>query len=190
MNKARRSGEPLGGCRGERCGLVRPKYGHPSVVPVETGITQPFPLVSGLISSRDVQTGMQQSQEPVCGPRGCAQPPGAASAASGPRIHPASRKVDAGVDVLLSPAEPRSVSLCILGLERINAGACQCLVLQLCPVELSPSWSPVGNSPGLPKSPGAGGAPKHADRDLKELGWATRAAFGRPLGPHKWSAQG
>lgn len=101
------------------------------------------------------------------------------------RLH----KVDGGGDVLLSPSCP--VSLCILGLARINTGSHQSLIIKTESCRAESKLLPVGYSPGLPESPGAGGSPKHANHDLKlDLRWATRVAFGSPLGPDKHSAQG
>lgn len=101
------------------------------------------------------------------------------------RLH----KVDGGGDVLLSPSCP--ISLCILGLERRNTGSRQGLIIKTESRRAESKPLPVGYSPGLPESPGAGGSPKRANHDLKlDLRWATRVAFGSPLGPHKLSAQG
>lgn len=101
------------------------------------------------------------------------------------RLH----KVDGGGDVLLSPSCP--ISLCILGQERRNTGSRQGLIIKTESRRAESKPLPVGYSPGLPESPGAGGSPKRANHDLKlDLRWATRVAFGSPLGPHKLSAQG
>lgn len=101
------------------------------------------------------------------------------------RLH----KIDGGGDVLLSPSCP--VSLCILGLVRINTGSRQGLMIKTESCRAESKLLPVGYSPGLPESPGAGGSPKHANHDHKmDLRWATRVAFGSPLGPDKHSAQG